>query len=152
MSETGRRVHTHGMDDNAAMSPHRMKIQTPHRVYGMEPETFAVQATLEPTDHGVDHGQEVVGGTTVPETLVNDRGLCFKITREHGIHELLDEIDLWVGKVHIVAPMAETGYLPKYTHEDSGAHFCPRTRYTRDKEGCQHNEDNRGIVVRTEQD
>ena len=94
------------MDDNAAMSPHRMKIQTPHRVYGMEPETFAVQATLEPTDHGVDHGQEVVGGTTVPETLVNDRGLCFKITREHGIHGLVNEIDLWVGKVHIAAPMA----------------------------------------------
>ena len=47
----------------------------PHRVYGKEPETFAVQETLEPTDHGVNHGQEAVGDTTVPETLVNDQGL-----------------------------------------------------------------------------
>ena len=38
--------------------------------------------------------------------LVYDQESGFKITREHGIHELVNEIDLWVGKVHIVAPTA----------------------------------------------
>ena len=59
-----------------------MKIQMTHRIYGKKPETFAVQATLKPTNHSVDHGLEAVGGTTVPETLVDDQELGFKITRE----------------------------------------------------------------------
>ena len=56
MSETGRMVHSHGMDVNAAMSQHRMKIPIHHRVYATEQETFSVQATLKPMDHSVDHG------------------------------------------------------------------------------------------------
>ena len=46
----------------------------------------------------------------IPETLVEDQESRFRITREHGIHELMNEIDLWVGKIHIVAPTA--GFWP----------------------------------------
>ena len=64
---------TYGMNDNATMSQHGMEIQMPHRAYKKRPEMFDVQATLEPTNYNVNHGQEVVGGNTVPETLVDDQ-------------------------------------------------------------------------------
>ena len=92
MNETGRKENTYGIDDDATMSQHGMEIQMPHRAYGKKPEKIAEQ--------------EAVGGATVPETLVDDQESRFKITREHGIHEIVNEIDLWVGKVHIVAPTA----------------------------------------------
>ena len=78
----------------------------PHRAYGRKAETFAAYARLEPTNYNGNKDQEAVGGAMIPETLVKDQESRFRITREHGIHKLMNEIDLWVGKIHIVAPMA----------------------------------------------
>ena len=105
MIETGRMGNNYGID-NVTISQHEMENQMHHRAYGKKSETFAAYARLGPTNYNVNHDQEADGGAMVPETLADDQESRFRITRDHGLNELMNEIDLWVGKIHIVALMA----------------------------------------------
>ena len=94
---------------------------------------------IELTNQGVDHGTETVRDTTVLKTPVNGQELPvwdhhpegFKITREPGTYELVDGIEQWVGKVHIVAPTATfwpEQDVPPSKHMESEPRVFMRTR------------------------